>query len=70
MNSTYLDSSAGAAAFEPGPKFVYGKPFSRLRRLFTVQGGRLSEQSNCAHEFEFDEIGDVYCKHCRQDFTG
>lgn len=30
----------------------------------------LSEQLGCRHpHFVFDEIGDVYCQHCRQDLT-
>jgi hypothetical protein len=31
----------------------------------------LSPEPSCAHaELVFDEINDVYCKHCRKDFTG
>jgi hypothetical protein len=70
MNSTYLDSNADAATLESSRKSVFGKPLTRLRRLFCVQGDRLCEQLGCAHEFVFDEINDVYCKHCRKDFTG
>jgi hypothetical protein len=30
----------------------------------------ISEQLGCKHpHFVFDEIGDVYCQHCRQDLT-
>ena len=31
----------------------------------------LSPEPSCEHaELVFDEINDVYCKHCRKDFTG
>jgi hypothetical protein len=69
MMSTYLDPEADAATVDSSPKSVFGTRLNRLRRLFSVQGDSLSEQLSCAHEFVFDEINDVYCKHCRRDFT-
>ena len=49
---------------ESRPESAFGTRVSRLRRLFSVELG-------CAHEeLVFDEINDVYCKHCRKDFTG
>ena len=42
-------------------KFLLLRLFQRL----------LSPEPSCAHaELVFDEINDVYCKHCRKDFTG
>ena len=49
---------------EPGPQPAFRVSLTRLRRLF-------SEELGCAHdELVCDEINDVYCKHCRKDFTG
>jgi hypothetical protein len=31
----------------------------------------LADEQSCAHDkLVFDEINDVYCKHCGKDFTG
>lgn len=69
--SAYLDPKAAAATDESRPKSAFGTRLSRLRRLFSEQLDNLSEQLGCAHEqLVFDEINDVYCKHCRKDFTG
>ena len=69
MMSTYVNPKADAATRDSSPKSVFDTRLNRPRRLFSVQGDSLYEQLGCAHEFVFDEINDVYCKHCRKDFT-
>jgi hypothetical protein len=71
MMSAYLDPNAVHATVESHPKSAFGTLLSRLRGLFSGQLDSLSEQLSCAHEqFVVDEINDVYCAHCRKDFTG
>lgn len=58
------------------PKVVEAAPDESRPRSSFVTKLRLfrrvvSEELGCAHEqLVFDEINDVYCKHCRKDFTG
>ncbi|HEX4972501.1 MAG TPA: hypothetical protein VFV69_15710 [Steroidobacteraceae bacterium] len=71
MMSAYLDPETAAAPYESRPKSAFGTWLSRFRRLFSEQPENLDEQLGCAHEqLVFDEINDVYCAHCRKDFTG
>jgi hypothetical protein len=71
MMSAYLDPKAAVATDESHPKFTFGTRLSRLRRLFSRRLDNRSEQLGCAHEqLVCDEINDVYCAHCRKDFTG
>jgi hypothetical protein len=43
---------------------------SALRAKIRKYTRLFSNEADCEHlELEFDEINDVYCKHCRKDFT-
>ena len=71
MMSAYLDPKAADATVESHPKSAFGTMLSRLRGLFSGHLDSLSERLSCAHEqLVVDEINDVYCAHCRKDFTG
>jgi len=71
MMSAYLDPNAVHETVESHPKSAFGTLLSRLRGLFSDQLDSLSEQLSCSHEqLVVDEINDVYCAHCRKDFTG
>lgn len=62
MMSASIDSKA--LLLRPVASDAAETPISRLLRV-------LAEEVGCAHEqLVFDEINDVYCKHCRKDFTG
>ena len=58
-----MDPKVFATPPESGPQPALRVQLTQLSRLFPAQPG-------CAHdELVFDEINDVYCKHCRKDFT-
>jgi hypothetical protein len=66
MMTAYLDPKIHVLhpRVESRPESSVAGPLTRLRSLFSAELG-------CAHEeLVFDEINDVYCKHCRKDFTG
>ena len=43
---------------------------SALRAKVRKYTRLFSNEADCQHlELVFDEINDVYCKHCRKDFT-
>jgi len=69
MMSAHADTKPSALPFESRPKSTFDAPPSRFRRVFSRRRGEFSEELSCAHEFVFDEINDVYCRHCRKDFT-
>jgi hypothetical protein len=49
---------------EPDAHCALRAKIRKYRRLF-------ANEADCEHlELVFDEIDDVYCKHCRKDFTG
>ena len=63
-----VDQDAVNAPSESPLKSALKAKISQLRRLFA--GGLVFDESNCGHhKLVFDEINDVYCKHCRKDFT-
>ena len=41
---------------------VFAEKLDQLRRL-------LAERLVCEHQLVFDDINDVYCKQCGEDFT-
>lgn len=44
---------------------------SALRAKIRKYTRLFANEAACEHlELVFDEINDVYCKHCRKDFTG
>ena len=52
-----------AETLEQAPRSMLAEKIAQFRRL-------LAERLSCAHDqLVFDDINDVSCKHCGEDFT-